>query len=148
MTLDVHVVTPEREVWAGEAHTVIARGVDGEVGILTGHAPMMVQLAIGPLRVQRDGEPELTAVVEGGFMHVASDRVPDATEDRAGGTRVDVLASNAVLSGDIDVEAARARAAELEERLTRARDGELAEADIDRAKRELEKARARIDLAG
>ena len=40
--LDFHVVTPEREVWAGEAHTVVARGVDGEVGILAGHVPMMV----------------------------------------------------------------------------------------------------------
>ena len=35
-SLDVHVVTPEREVWSGPAETVIARGVDGEVGILTG----------------------------------------------------------------------------------------------------------------
>ena len=52
MSVDVHLVTPEREVWAGEAETVIARGVDGEVGILAGHAPMMVQLAIGPLRIQ------------------------------------------------------------------------------------------------
>ena len=54
MPLDVHVVTPERELWSGEASTVVARGVAGEVGILSGHAPMMVGLAIGPLRILRE----------------------------------------------------------------------------------------------
>ena len=86
MPLDVHVVTPERELWSGEASTVVARGVAGEVGILSGHAPMMVGLAIGPLRILRSDGPEITAVVDGGFMHVTSDG--DAT-------RVDVLAANA-----------------------------------------------------
>jgi F-type H+-transporting ATPase subunit epsilon len=86
VTLEVHVVTPERELWTGDASIVIARGVAGEVGILQGHAPLMVRLAIGPLRIQREGESELTAVVDGGFMHVTS----------AGDvTRVDVLAANA-----------------------------------------------------
>jgi F-type H+-transporting ATPase subunit epsilon len=138
--LEVHIVTPEREVWAGEAATVIARGVDGEVGILAGHAPMMVQLAVGPLRILRDGEPELASVVDGGFMHVTS-----ADEH---GTRVDVLAAQAELSGDIDVEAARARAAALEEQLAQPRDTDLAEADLERTRSELEKALARMSLAG
>jgi F-type H+-transporting ATPase subunit epsilon len=143
--LDVHVVTPEREVWSGEATTVIARGVDGEVGILVGHAPMMVQLAIGLLRVQREGEPELAAVIDGGFMHVTS----GSTGDDGAGTRVDVLASYAELADDVDLEAARARAAELEERFAaQARDSELADADVEAMKIALAKARARIDLAG
>ncbi|MET0801658.1 MAG: ATP synthase F1 subunit epsilon [Actinomycetota bacterium] len=140
MTLEVHIVTPEREVWAGEADTVIARGIDGEVGILAGHAPMMVQLAIGPLRILRDGEPELGAVVDGGFMHVTS-----ADEH---GTRVDVLAAQAELFADIDAEAARARAASLEEQLAQNRDSDLAEADVERIRSELEKAIARVTLAG
>ena len=143
--LDVHVVTPEREVWSGGATTVIARGVDGEVGILAGHAPMMVQLAIGPLRVQREGEPELAAVIDGGFMHVTS----GSAGDDGGGTRVDVLASFAELADDIDLEAARVRAAELEERFAaQARDSDLADADVEAMKIALAKARARIDLAG
>lgn len=144
MSVDVHVVTPEREVWSGDATTVIARGVDGEVGILTGHAPMMVQLAIGPLRVQREGEPELAAVVDGGFMHVTS-----AAPDGGGGsgTRVDVLASGAELVDDIDVEAATARRAELELRLEQDRDTDIAEAELASIKAELQKAIARIELA-
>ena len=141
--LDVHVVTPERELWAGGAETVIARGIDGEVGILTGHAPLMVQLAVGPLRIQSENEGEIVAVVDGGFLHVTSAGV----EQGEAGTRVDVLASNAELTRDIDVEAARARVAELEQQL-QDRDTQLGEADLEEIQAELQKARSRIELAG
>ena len=143
-SVEVHVVTPEREIWAGQAETVIARGVDGEVGILTGHAPMMVQLAIGPLRIQVEGQPEIAAVIDGGFMHVSS--AADRDEAGPNATRVDVLATGAELAGDIDLEAAQARAAELQERL-QDHDTHLAEAEIASLRSELEKALARISLA-
>ena len=142
--IDVHVVTPERELWAGEAETVIARGIDGEVGILAGHAPLMVQLAIGPLRIQREASGEIVAVVDGGFLHVTSGGV----EQGEAGTRVDVLASNAELTGDIDVESARSRASALEQQLARGRDTQLDEAELDDVHAELRKAQTRIDLAG
>jgi F-type H+-transporting ATPase subunit epsilon len=144
MPVSVHVVTPEREVWSGEAETVIARGVEGEVGILMGHAPMMLQLAIGPLRIHREDHGGLAAVVDGGFLHVTS----EAGEDGGSRTRVDVLAAHAELEGDIDVEAARARAAELERELSQNHDTHVAEADVAAAKAELKKALARISLAG
>jgi F-type H+-transporting ATPase subunit epsilon len=86
--LDVHVVTPEREIWSGEATMVIARGVEGEVGILPQHAPLLIRLAVGPLRIRMDGTEE-AAVVDGGFLHVTT------TE---GVTRVDVLASSTEMS--------------------------------------------------
>ena len=151
MSLEVHVVTPEREVWSGEAEGVIAHGVDGDVGILTGHAPMMVQLAIGPLRILREGEDEVRAVIDGGFMHVTSAPVGEsapADEGVTGGTRVDVLASSAELAGDVDIEAARARAAELEERLSQRRDTDRAETEVAAIEAERAKALARIDIAG
>jgi F-type H+-transporting ATPase subunit epsilon len=137
--LDVHVVTPDREVWAGDAREIVARGVDGEVGILAGHAPMLLQLAIGPLTVYRDGDEQLTAVVDGGFMHVTSTQ---------GATRVDVMATQAQLRTEIDLDAARARASELEQRLTERRDTEVAEAEVEGLKVELQKQLARIELAG
>jgi F-type H+-transporting ATPase subunit epsilon len=94
-SLDVHVVTPEREVWSGPAQMVVARGVEGEVGILAGHAPLLIRLANGPLRIQReDGRWQRTAV-EGGFMHVTSG------DD---GTRVDVLGSQAGEVGEAETE--------------------------------------------
>lgn len=130
MALDVHVVTPEREVWAGEAQMVIARGVEGEVGILDGHAPLLIRLAIGPLRIQRDGEEQF-AVVDGGFLHVVS---------RPESTRVDVLAPTASLLSEIDVERERRRAQDAEARIA---DHDDAEAHV-----ELAKALARIHLRG
>ena len=130
MTLDVHIVTPEREVWAGEVQELIARGVDGEVGILGGHAPLLVQLAIGPIRMLRDAG-EVAAVVDGGFLHVSS---------HEGATRADVLASHAELAEEIDLAAARSRLEEWE--------GRAAGDDDEVAAGEIAKATARIKLVG
>jgi F-type H+-transporting ATPase subunit epsilon len=131
VSFEAHVVTPEREVWAGPVQQVIARGTDGTVGILNGHAPLLVRLAIGALRLEQPDGAWVTAVVDGGFLHVTSD---------AGDTRADVLATQAELAEEIDVDAARRRLEEL-------RAG-VAEADDDVAKAEVAKALARIDVAG
>lgn len=127
MALEVHVVTPEREVWSGTATEVIARGIEGDVGILTGHAPLLIRLAIGPLQVQREDGSWLRAVVDGGFLHVSTEE---------GQTRVDVLASGAALADEIDVEAVRRRVEELRS----------TDAEDDRARRELARAEARVAL--
>jgi F-type H+-transporting ATPase subunit epsilon len=129
MPLDVHVVTPEREIWSGEAAMVIARGVEGEVGILPQHAPLLIRLAVGPLRIRMDGTQE-AAVVDGGFLHVTT------TE---GVTRVDVLASSAEMAGQIDLRAAEYRVQELQR--------ELAQRDDAGLRAELAKAMARVELA-
>ena len=136
MPVEVHLVTPEREIWLGQAQMLIARGVEGEVGILGGHAPMLVQLAIGPLRVQREDGTWLAAVVDGGFLHISS---------RGAETRADVLGNSGELASEIDLPAAEERVAELEELL---RNTALAEAEIAAALADLQKARARVDLAG
>jgi F-type H+-transporting ATPase subunit epsilon len=130
MPVEVHIVTPVREVWAGDVQELIARGVDGEVGILGGHAPLLVQLAIGPLRMLVEGG-ETRAVVDGGFLHVSTHEAV---------TRADVLAAHAELEQEIDVDAARARLADLE--------GRSVEDDDEVAKGEIAKAAARIKLAG
>lgn len=134
MTLEVHLVTPEREVWAGMADMLIAHGVDGDVGILGGHAPLLVQLAIGVVKIHLESGEQLEAVVDGGFLHVG-------THD--GVTRADVLAAQAELREEIDVEAARAAVARLQNH-----DTLLAEAEMAAARVELQKALARVNLAG
>jgi F-type H+-transporting ATPase subunit epsilon len=106
----VHVVSPEREVFAGEADMVVARGVDGEVGILPGHAPMLVELAIAPVRLLEGTTERHKILVDGGFLHVT----PGEGEEP---TRVDVLAEHAALPDEIDVAAARTRADELRRRV-------------------------------
>jgi F-type H+-transporting ATPase subunit epsilon len=45
-SLEVHLVTPEREVWTGEASFVQARGVEGDFGVLPGHAPLLAALTV------------------------------------------------------------------------------------------------------
>jgi F-type H+-transporting ATPase subunit epsilon len=136
--VDVHIVTPEREVWSGEAEMVVARGVEGEVGILGGHAPLLIELAIGPLTVYLAGGQTQRAVIDGGFMHV--------TSGDEGGTRVDVLASQAELEGEIDMEAARRRADELRARLEGV--ATLSDEEAESGKAELKKALVRVGLAG
>ena len=91
---------------------VVARGTEGEVGILGGHAPMLIRLGVGPLRILR-AEGETDAVVDGGFLHVTSDGEV---------TRVDVLASRSELDSEIDLDAARAAREEMERRLAEDRD--------------------------
>jgi len=130
VALEVHLVTPEREVWGGPAQMVIARGTDGMVGILAGHAPLLIRLAIGPLRIQDEAGAWLQAVVDGGFLHVTS-------HDEA--TRVDVLATGAELATEVDRQAAEARVAELQAR--------LAEGDDAAVRTELAKALARTGIA-
>jgi F-type H+-transporting ATPase subunit epsilon len=134
MPLDVHIVTPEREVWTGSAEMLVARGVEGELGILGGHEPMLIQLAIGPLRIHREGGELLAAVVDGGFLHVGT---------HEGVTRADVLASQAELAAEIDVDETRRVLAELE-----GRGAGLDEAELEVVKREVQKAQARLKLVG
>jgi F-type H+-transporting ATPase subunit epsilon len=123
VALEVHLVTPEREVWAGEVQMLIAKGVDGDVGILGGHAPMLVRLAIGPLRMQGSDGSWTTAIVDGGFLHVATEE---------GVTRAVVLATGAELADEIDVDAARRRLEELQA-TTIAEDDDEARAELARA---------------
>ena len=119
MPVDVHVVTPQREIWAGAAEMVIARGVAGEVGILTGHAPLLIQLAIGPLRIQQEDGRTLRAVVDGGFLHVSSGEEA---------TRVDVMAADAQMEDEIDFEAAARAQQELAARADEGSEDALARA--------------------
>ena len=98
MPVEVHIVTPEREVWSGETPLLIARGIDGMVGILAGHMPILVQLAVAPLTITQDIGDDIMVIIDGGFLHVATER---------GVTRADVLASGAELASEIDVDAAR-----------------------------------------
>jgi len=125
---DVYLVTPERELWSGKATIVIARGTEGEVGIMNGHAPMLIALAIGPLFIQTEGE-RLAAAVDGGFLHVATNQ---------GETRVDVLAEHAELASEIDLDRARRQKEEAERRIAADHDGY--------AEGELAKALTRINL--
>ncbi|GDX86282.1 hypothetical protein LBMAG44_01950 [Gemmatimonadota bacterium] len=74
--LKVSIISPEATLFEGDASSVIAPAFDGEVGILTGHAPMVTVLGTGILRLG-DGQ---SFKVEGGFVQVADDQVRVVTE--------------------------------------------------------------------
>lgn len=79
MALTVELVAADRKVWEGEASQVSARSIDGDLGILPGHTPILCVLAEGEVRVQTDGAWR-TAVVDGGFLSVDHDRVTIVAE--------------------------------------------------------------------
>ena len=77
--LKVSVISPERVLFEGEVRSVIAPAFDGEVGILSQHAPMMTLLGRGVLRLEGSAGEQRFAV-EGGFLQVADDEVRVVTE--------------------------------------------------------------------
>ena len=81
-TLKVAIISPEKTVYEGEAEMVVAPAWDGEVGVLRGHAPMLVLLGDGELRITRAGAVERFHV-SGGFMQVADDVVTVLSEQAA-----------------------------------------------------------------
>jgi F-type H+-transporting ATPase subunit epsilon len=102
VTLHVELLMPDRSLWSGEAGMVIAKTIDGDIGILTGHSPVFGILSPGSLvRIQpaagddeSSGE-EVRAAVRDGFLSVADNRVS-------------ILASVGQLADDVEVPAARA----------------------------------------
>ncbi|MCU1635511.1 MAG: synthase subunit epsilon [Cryobacterium sp.] len=73
--LKVSVVSADREVWSGEATMVVARTTEGEIGILSGHEPMLAILSSGEVRVTSAGGEKVTAQAADGFLSVENDTV-------------------------------------------------------------------------
>jgi F-type H+-transporting ATPase subunit epsilon len=73
--LQVELVAADRKVWEGEADMVVARTVDGELGILPGHTPLLGILVEGDVRIQASGGATHTASLDSGFLSVDRDRV-------------------------------------------------------------------------
>jgi F-type H+-transporting ATPase subunit epsilon len=104
MPLSVQVVTPDRQVTVCEdAELVIAKGLEGDIGIMGGHAPVLIALAVGPLTIVRPNSRDVMAV-DGGFLLMNRDQLI-------------VLAEYVALPNEIDIEATRAEIADLERRL-------------------------------
>jgi F-type H+-transporting ATPase subunit epsilon len=102
VTLHVALVVPEGEIWAGDAQRVIAKTLDGDVGVLTGHTPVLGILAEGSVVriLPEDGQGaggEMLVAVGGGFLSVADDRVSVLARQAQLGTEVDRAGAQASL---------------------------------------------------
>jgi len=128
-SLKLDIVTAERIVYSGEVDAVIAPGVEGQLGILPHHAPLMTILKAGELRVRR-GNDEDTLAISGGFIEVRPDRVI-------------VLADSAERAEEIDLERAQAARIRAEKRLAE----RAAEIDTARCETALRRAMARLMVA-
>lgn len=74
-SLQVSVVAADHEVWSGAASMVVAKTVEGEIGILPGHEPLLAILATGEVRVTTASGEKVTANATDGFLSVENDTV-------------------------------------------------------------------------
>jgi len=88
MSLTLEIVTPEAKVFSAAIDTVVIPTVDGEIGILPGHIPLLTQVASGQLVVTREGKTESLIVGEG-FAQVQGDVVSVLTEHALEEAKID-----------------------------------------------------------
>ncbi len=130
-TFLLEIVTPERLIYSGEVTSIIAKSVEGDMGVLPGHIATVAPLQIGALTVQHDGKRSHIAV-HGGFLEVRRDKVV-------------VLAESAELPERIDVDRARAARERAELRIESSKMHQD-EVDFRRAELALKRAMTRIDV--
>jgi F-type H+-transporting ATPase subunit epsilon len=129
-SLKIDIVTAERIVYSAEADEVIAPGVEGQLGILPHHAPLMTTLQAGELVVRRGGQEDIMAI-SGGFLEVRPDHII-------------ILADQAERAEEIDISRAAEARKRAEERL---KEKHVAGVDEDRAEAALRRAMVRLYVA-
>jgi F-type H+-transporting ATPase subunit epsilon len=131
-SIELIVVTPERQVVREKVVEVVVPGLDGELGILPGHAPLITELGIGELRYRASASGNLVPLaIISGFAEVLPDRVT-------------VLAETAERPEEIDLRRAEAALARAQKRVTAVSDPNI---DWDRASIALQRALIRIQVA-
>lgn len=128
-SIRLDIVTAERVVYSEDVNVVVAPGIEGQLGILPHHAPLMTTLLPGELRVKK-GEEEFSLAISGGFLEVRPDRVI-------------VLADAAERAGEIDVARAEEAKRRAQERLTHL----APDVDATRAEAALRRSLARLKVA-
>ena len=127
--MSVEIITAEQRVFSGDVDVLVAPGIDGELGILPHHAPLMTAIQPGEIMVRVDGQESFMAVT-GGFLEVM-------------GNHVTILADAAERSEDIDEERAKKAMEEAKERLSR----RTADVDLERAVASVRRAETRLRVA-
>ncbi len=131
MPLLLEIVTPERLAYSDSVDSVQLPGVEGELGVLPHHAPLVSMLGVGELRIRKDGLEESFAIV-GGFLQVRPDRVV-------------VMAETADMASEIDLEKALEARREAERTLEGAAQTDAV--DLAAARASLQQALLRIRVA-
>ncbi|MEO3947221.1 F0F1 ATP synthase subunit epsilon [Gorillibacterium sp. CAU 1737] len=128
-TFRLEIVTPERKVYDHDVNMIVVEGVEGQLGILPNHIPLLTPLRISPIRIKTDGRAEEVIAIGGGFMEVTKEKVV-------------ILAETAELPDEIDLSRAEEAKRRAESRLLH-----LDEYDAVRAELALKRAVNRIHVA-
>jgi len=128
-SIRLDIVTAERVVYSEDVDVVVAPGVEGQLGILPHHAPLMTTLQVGELRVRKGGE-EFSLAISGGFLEVRPDRII-------------VLADAAERAEEIDI----ARAEEAKHRAQEQLGRHAPEVDAAQAEAALRRSLVRLKIA-
>lgn len=126
-TIKLEIVSPQKVVYSTDVNMLIVKSTAGELGFLPNHAPLVAGLMPAPMRLLTDGGEELVSV-SGGFVEVQPKKIT-------------VLAANAELASEIDVDRARRAYDRAKERLSK---GDI---DVARAEAALSRAKARLRTA-
>jgi F-type H+-transporting ATPase subunit epsilon len=130
MSIRLEIVTPERLVYADDVDAVAVPGVEGELGVLPHHAPLITTIGLGELRIRRGGVEDHFAII-GGFLQVRPDKVV-------------VMAETADMASEIDLERAQQARREAERAIET---GYHEGADLAAARATLQQALLRIRVA-
>jgi len=126
----LEIITPERVFFSGNVEMISVKTPDGERGVLAGHIPMVVAVAVGPVKITQKGE-KLTAFLSEGFMEITQNKTI-------------ILADTAEWPHEIDINRALAAKMRAEERLH----SRLSYKEYMRAQAALTRALERLKLKG
>ncbi len=133
MALTVKVITPDKTVWDDEVEEIILPSTTGQLGILSGHAPLLTALEVGVMRVRPKKEWKTIALM-GGFAEVENNEIK-------------ILVNGAELGDNIDRETARTQYEQAQTRFQQVENSTNRQEKIQ-AENSMRKARARFQAAG
>ncbi|HXB02210.1 MAG TPA: ATP synthase F1 subunit epsilon [Opitutaceae bacterium] len=96
MPLTLEIVTPEARVYSDTIDSVVIPTVEGEIGVLPGHIPLLTQVGYGELRVTKGGATQLLAV-GGGFAQISADKISILAESAINEEKIDEHAVEAAM---------------------------------------------------
>ena len=134
MALTVRVIAPDKTVWDSSAEEVILPSTTGQLGILSGHAPLLTALETGVMRVRSAEKTWVPIALMGGFAEVENNEVI-------------ILVNGAERGDSIDRDAARAAYTEAESRYSQLQQSTNKQEQIQ-ATQAMKRARARLQAAG
>ena len=131
MPTKLEIVTVERQIYDDDVDMVVAPGSEGVLGILPNHMPLLTSLRVGELIVKKQGQPDQSFAIGGGYMDVQPHRVT-------------ILADVAERADEINIERARAARDRAQQEIA---EGHLSLDDLLRAEASLRRALLRLKLA-